>query len=209
MISKTDVFKSYKLREKKNDKSKKENNLIRNQFVRMSNVFAIFFFMHFYSNFTNCNIITREDKVDVVLNPRLEMPFLRLLLMMDVSNPPLSSYTSIDTVAALAFVAMILLFALVLLVVVFLLLVAFLELLPLLPFFDENGAFWNTIAKPPGDGCSSAPCTARQRRNIVRPMINLKISTSIKPATPRVRWLVVRYRYFYIIVLVLLKPKRL
>lgn len=149
------------------------------------------FFMHFYSNFTNCNIITKEDKVDVVLNPRLAMPFLRLLLMMDVSNPPLSSYTSIDTVAALALVAMIL-FALVLLVVVvvvFLLLVAFLELLPLLPFFDENGAFWKTIAKPPGDGCSSAPCTARQRRNIVRPMINLKISTSIKPATPRVRWL--------------------
>lgn len=159
------------------------------------------FFMHFYSNFTNCNIITREDKVDVVLNPRFEMPFLRLLLMMDVSKPPLSSYTSIDTVAALALalVAMILLFALVLLVVVvFLLLVAFLELLPLLPFFDENGAFWKTIAKPPGDGCSSAPCTARQRRNIVRPMINLKISTSIKPATPRVRWLVVRYRYFFI-----------
>lgn len=60
---------------------------------------------------------------------------------------------------------------------VFLLLVAFLELFPLLLFFDENGAFWNTIAKPPGDGCSSAPCTARQRRNIVRPMINFKIAT--------------------------------
>lgn len=59
----------------------------------------------------------------------------------------------------------------------FLLLVAFFGLLPLLDVFDENGAFWKTIAKPPGDGCSSAPCTARQRRNIVRPMINLKIAT--------------------------------
>lgn len=42
-------------------------------------------------------------------------------------------------------------------------------------FFGLNGAFWNTIAKPLGDGRSSAPCTALQRRNIVRPMINLKI----------------------------------
>lgn len=56
--------------------------------------------------------------------------------------------------------------------------VAFFELFPLLDVFDENGAFWKTIAKPPGDGCSSAPCTARQRRNIVRPMINLKIATN-------------------------------
>ena len=64
-----------------------------------------------------------------------------------------------------------------------LVLVAFLELFPLLLFFDENGAFWNTIAKPPGDGCSSAPCTARQRRNIVRPMINFKIATKFQPAT--------------------------
>lgn len=62
----------------------------------------------------------------------------------------------------------------------FLLLVAFFESFPLLGVFedDENGAFWKTIAKPPGDGCSSAPCTARQRRNIVRPMINFKIATS-------------------------------
>lgn len=58
------------------------------------------------------------------------------------------------------------------------LVVAFFESFPLLVVFDdENGAFWNTIAKPPGDGCSSAPCTARQRRNIVRPMINFKIAT--------------------------------
>lgn len=47
-------------------------------------------------------------------------------------------------------------------------------------FFGLNGAFWNTIAKPLGDGCSSAPCTARQRRNIVRPMINLRILRSVK-----------------------------
>lgn len=46
-------------------------------------------------------------------------------------------------------------------------------------FFGLNGAFWNTIAKPLGDGRSSAPCTARQRRNIVRPMINLKILQSV------------------------------
>lgn len=46
-----------------------------------------------------------------------------------------------------------------------------------LEFFVVNEAFWKTIAKPPGDGCSSAPCTALQRRNIVRPMINLKIAT--------------------------------
>lgn len=58
--------------------------------------------------------------------------------------------------------------------------VEFFELFPLLDVFDENGAFWKTIAKPPGDGCSSAPCTARQRRNIVRPMINLKIATKYK-----------------------------
>lgn len=51
MISKTDVFKSYKLREKKMTKAKKENNLIRNQFVRMSNVFAIFFFHAFLFQF--------------------------------------------------------------------------------------------------------------------------------------------------------------
>lgn len=49
----------------------------------------------------------------------------------------------------------------------------------LLLFFGLNGAFWNTIAKPLGDGCSSAPCTARQRRNIVRPMINLRILRSV------------------------------
>lgn len=78
----------------------------------------------------------------------------------------------------------IVLLQLVVVVVVFLLVaVAFLELFPLLLFFDENGAFWNTIAKPPGDGCSSAPCTARQRRNIVRPMINFKIATKFQPAT--------------------------
>lgn len=47
-------------------------------------------------------------------------------------------------------------------------------------FFGLNGAFWNTIAKPLGDGCSSAPCTARQRRNIVRPMINLRILQSVQ-----------------------------
>lgn len=50
----------------------------------------------------------------------------------------------------------------------------------LLLFFGLNGAFWNTIAKPLGDGRSSAPCTARQRRNIVRPMINLKILRSVR-----------------------------
>lgn len=98
--------------------------------------------------------------------------------MIEVSNPPLSSYMSVVDAAAVATV-----------VAAFLVVVAFFELFPLPLFFDENGAFWKTIAKPPGDGCSSAPCTARQRRNIVRPMINLKISTSIKPATPRVRWL--------------------
>lgn len=47
-------------------------------------------------------------------------------------------------------------------------------------FFGLNGAFWNTIAKPLGDGCSSAPCTARQRRNMVRPMINLRILQSVQ-----------------------------
>lgn len=36
------------------------------------------------------------------------------------------------------------------------------------------GALWNTIAKPDGDGCSSAPCTALQRRNIVRPMTSFR-----------------------------------
>lgn len=50
----------------------------------------------------------------------------------------------------------------------------------LLLFFGLNGAFWNTIAKPLGDGCSSAPCTARQRRNIVRPMINLRILQPVR-----------------------------
>lgn len=38
-----------------------------------------------------------------------------------------------------------------------------------------GAALWNTIAKPDGDGCSSAPCTALQRRNIVRPMTSFRI----------------------------------
>lgn len=101
--------------------------------------------------------------------------------MIEVSNPPLSSYMSVVDTAAVATVV-----ADFLAVVV---VVAFFELFPLLLFFDENGAFWKTIAKPPGDGCSSAPCTARQRRNIVRPMINFKIATMEQPATPHVRWL--------------------
>lgn len=37
-----------------------------------------------------------------------------------------------------------------------------------------DGAFWITIAKPDGDGRSSAPWTALQRRNIVRPIINFR-----------------------------------
>lgn len=40
---------------------------------------------------------------------------------------------------------------------------------------DDVGAFWNTIAKPLGDGDSSAPWTARQRRKIVKLIICLKI----------------------------------
>lgn len=53
-------------------------------------------------------------------------------------------------------------------------LVAFFGLFLLFSLFVENGAFWKTIANAPGDGCSSAPCTALQRRNIVRPIIRAK-----------------------------------
>lgn len=46
-------------------------------------------------------------------------------------------------------------------------------LLPIVNPFGLNGAFWNTIAKPLGDGFS-APWTALQRRNIFRPNRDLK-----------------------------------